>query len=82
MSFILPQAGDIVLVDSTSNLDGHDTKLFHIICRSPAGGMPLGNIIVAREDEPTVTAGFELYKSLLPDGAFLAVDQQLGHRLH
>ena len=32
--------------------------------------MPLGNIIVSREDEPTVTASFELYKSLLPDGAF------------
>ena len=41
----LPQAGDIVLVDSTSNLDRHDTKLFHIICPSPAGGMPLGNIM-------------------------------------
>ena len=47
----LPQAGDIVLVDATSNLYEHHTKLFQIVCPSPAGGMPFGNIIVSREDE-------------------------------
>ena len=55
----LPQAGDIILVDATSNLDRQDTKLVHIMCPSPAGGMPLGNIIVSREDEITLKAGFD-----------------------
>ena len=54
----LPQAGDIVLVDATSNLDRQDTKLFHIICPSPAGGLPLGTVITSREDEVTVKAAF------------------------
>ena len=66
----LPQAGDIVLVDATSNLDRHDTKLFHIICPSPAGGLPLGTILTSKEDENTVKAGFDLYKSILPPDAF------------
>ena len=58
----LPQAGDIVLVDATSNLDRHDTKLFHMVCPSPADGLPLGNIL-------TSSAAISLYKSLLPRGA-------------
>ena len=61
----LPQAADIVLVDATTNLDRQDTKLFQIICRSPAGGLPLGTVITSREHEGTVKAGFDLYKSLL-----------------
>ena len=56
----LPQAGDIVLVDATSNLDRHDTKLFHIICPSPAGGLPLGTVISSRENTETIQAAFEL----------------------
>ena len=43
--------------------------------------MPLGNIIVAREDEPAVTAGFELYKSLLPDGEFFGCGPATGPKI-
>ena len=77
----LPQAGDIILVDATSNLDRQDTKLFHILCPSPAGGMPLGNIITSREDENTLKAGFELYKTLLPIGAFFGRGPNLGPKI-
>ena len=77
----LPQAGDIILVDATSNLDRQDTKLFHIVCPSPAGGMPLGNIITSREDEITLKAGFELYKTLLPIGAFFGRGSNLGPKI-
>ena len=67
----LPQVGDMFLVDVTSNLDRQDTKLFHIICPSPAGGFPVGTVITSRQDEVTVKAGcFDLYKSLLPVRAF------------
>ena len=74
----LPQAADIILVDATSNLDRQDTKLVHIVCPSPAGGMPLGNIIVSREDEITLKAGFDLCKSLLPTGAFFGRGPNVG----
>ena len=36
----VPQAGDIVVMDATSNLDRHGTKLFHLICPSAVGGCP------------------------------------------
>ena len=57
----VPQAGDIVLVDATSNLDRHDTKLFHLVCPTPVGGLPLGTLITSREDEVALDAVFELY---------------------
>ena len=66
----MPQAADIVFIDATSNLDRLDCKLFHLICPSAAGGLPLGNVITSRENEATVKAGFELYQSLLPTRAF------------
>ena len=73
----LPEAGDIILVDATSNLDRQDTKLVHIVCPSPAGGIPLGNIIVSREDEITLKAGFDL----LPTGAFFRRGPNVGPKI-
>ena len=43
--------------------------------------MPLGNIIVSREDEVTLKAGFELYKSLLPTGAFFGRGPNVGPKI-
>ena len=40
------------------------------ICPSPAGGLPWRTVNTSREDEVTVKAGFDLYKSLLPARAF------------
>ena len=77
----LPRAGDIILVDATSNLDRQGTKLVHIVCPSAAGGMPLGNIIVSREDEITLKAGFDLYKSLLPTGTFFGRGPNVGPKI-
>ena len=59
-----------MLFDATSNLDRSDTKLFHIITPSPIGGLPLGSLIITREDESTITEGLELFKELLSDESF------------
>ena len=47
---MVPQAGELVLIDATSNLDRSDTKLIHVVCPSPIGSLPLADIIVTRED--------------------------------
>ena len=66
----VPQAGDIIMVDATSNLDRNDSKLIHVVCPSPIGALPLADIIVTREDFKTLQFAFELLKSVLPDNAF------------
>ena len=57
-------------MDATSNLDRHDTKLFHLICPSAVGGLPLGNILTSKEDEETIAAALTLFKSIVPKDAF------------
>ena len=77
----VPQAGDIVLVDATSNLDRHDTKLFHLICPTPVGGLPLGTLIVSREDEDTLDSALALYESILPEKAFFGRGIKVGPKI-
>ena len=42
-------------MDATSNLERNDTKVFHLMCPSPLGGLPLGTLITTRADENTIT---------------------------
>ena len=77
----VPQAGDIVLMDATSNLDRHDTKLFHLVCPTPAGGLPLGNILTSKGDAETINAGIKLLISILPEGAFFGRGPTTGPKI-
>ena len=67
---LLPQAGDIVFVDGTGSLDGLDTQMFKLMTCSPAGGLPLGFLLLGSKDEETLTEGFSELKLLLPNNAF------------
>ena len=67
---ILQQAGDIVAVDATSSLDLQDTKLVRFVTCSPAGGIPLGYILVSHENEKTLETAFQDFKSILPEHAW------------
>ena len=52
------------------NLDRTDMKFFQVLTMTPMGGVPLGGLIVSREDKPTVLAGFKLLQSIFPEYAF------------
>ena len=77
----LPQAGDIMLVDATSNLDRHDTKLFHLVSPTPVGGLPLGTLITTKEDEATIDAAMAEYKKILPKKAFFGRGANVGPKI-
>ena len=74
----VPQSGDIVLVDATSNLDRNDSKLFHLVCPSAIGALPLAEIITTREDGATILFALDLLKSVLPAGAFYGRGRDVG----
>ena len=67
---MIPQSGDMMIVDATSNLDRSDTKLFHLMCPSAIGGLPLGTLMVTKEDESTIRVALETLKENLPEDAF------------
>ena len=64
------QAGDICGVDSTGNVDRIDSRVFHFVCPSPAGSLPLATLITSSESEDVLTEGFQLIKDLLPSYAW------------
>ena len=77
----IPQSGELVLMDATSNIDRNDTKLFHLICPSVIGGLPLASILSTREDAETIVFGLKLLKAVLPCGAFFGRGKEVGPQL-
>ena len=77
----VPQCGELVFIDATSNLDRCDTKLFHLVCPSPIGGLPVAELVTTREDMNTITFGLELLKTILPAGAFYGRGSDIGPQL-
>ena len=51
---VIPQSAELILMDATSNLDRNDTKLFHLICPSVIGGLPVAELLTTREDTDTI----------------------------
>ena len=66
----IPQSAELVFIDATSNIDRNDTKLFHLVCPSMIGGLPLADILCTREDTDTVAYALEMLKTVLPSQAF------------
>ena len=42
------------MIDATSNVDRSDTKIFHLMCTSSAGGLPFATLVTTREDAKTI----------------------------
>ena len=78
---MVPQSGDMLIMDATSNIDRSDTKLFHLMCPSAIGGLPLGTLVVTREDEKTIFQALKLYQENLPENAFHGRGPKLGPAL-
>lgn len=66
----IPQCGELVFVDSTSNAEEHNLKVFMMCTQSVAGALPCGILITSDEKESTLKLGFLLLKSSLPENAF------------
>ena len=67
---VLKESGSIVFCDATSNIDRQDSKFFQMLTVGPSGGLPLGFVLISRETVEMLTAGFELFKSILPKHAW------------
>ena len=74
----IPAGGDLLIIDATANIDLMDSKLFHLMCPTPIGGLPLGTLILTRADETTIREALNLYKSLLTEKSFFGRGPDLG----
>ena len=66
------QCGELILVDSTSNNEEHNLKVFLLCAQSVAGALPCGLVIASDEKEATLESGFERLRNILSTSAFFS----------
>lgn len=65
-----PEAGKLVFLDSSGNIDRHCNRVFLLMTHSNAGGIPLGIGITTSERQQCITAMLELLKTVCPTNGF------------
>lgn len=63
-------SSEIIFVDSSGNMDRHNTRVFLFLCPSCVGALPLGILFLYSESEASITSGISLLKSILPKQSF------------
>ena len=64
------QSGELVFIDSSSNMEEYNLRLFLIVTHSVLGALPLGILLTSDEKTQTLIDGFKLLKDCLPEYAF------------
>ena len=66
----IPQAGEMMYVDSSSSMDRYNLSVFLLSTSHSGGGLPLGAMIVSDESASTVKDGLSQMLTILPKNAF------------
>ena len=66
----IPQAGEIMFVDSSSSLDRYNFSVFILSTSHCGGGLPLGVMIVSNEATSTLQGCLSQLQSIFPKEAF------------
>uniref|UniRef100_A0A7M5V8P8 MULE transposase domain-containing protein n=1 Tax=Clytia hemisphaerica TaxID=252671 RepID=A0A7M5V8P8_9CNID len=66
----VPTAAELVFIDSTSNTEEFNLRVFLLVTHTPIGVLPLGILFTSDETTDTLIQALELYLALLPDLAF------------
>ena len=57
------------------------TQVVKFLTESPAGGLPLGFLVLSNHTEMTLDAGIEALKALMPEGAFYNRGKEVGPKV-
>ena len=66
----MPQSKDLAFIDSSSNMEEYNLRVFLIVTHSACGALPLAIFVTSDEKEQTLKDALKLLKSCLPDYAF------------
>lgn len=67
---MLETSKDVNVIDSSGNMDRHNSRIFLVMCESPVGALPLGIFITYSESEENITQGLKLLVTLFPESSF------------
>jgi hypothetical protein len=77
----IPQSGELLFVDATSNTEEHNLKVFLFCTHNVAGALPCGVLITSDEKESTLKHGFQMLKNCFPEDAFYGRGRDSGPKL-
>lgn len=63
-------SGEIMFIDSSGNMDRHNSRVFLMLCPTVVGGLPVGIIMTYSECEKVITKGLNLFKTILNSDSF------------
>ena len=66
----IPQAGEMMFVDSSSSIDRYNLSIFILSTSHCGGGLPLRVLITSNEAAPTIEGCLSQLQSILPKQAF------------
>ncbi|XP_038067768.1 uncharacterized protein LOC119737460 [Patiria miniata] len=66
----VPEGHEVVIVDRCGTGDRDNLKVYLLLTHSGVGGLPVGCLITTSESTSAVKAALEMYKNLIPCGAF------------
>ena len=70
----MPQAKELVFLDSSSNMEEYNLRVFVAVTHNVCGALPLAILVTSDEKEQTLIDALELLKSSLPSVAFYGSD--------
>lgn len=59
-----------MFMDSSSNMEEFNLRVFMLVTSSVVGALPLGIVITSDEQTDTLRSALQMFKDALPDGAF------------
>ncbi len=65
------QSSEIVFCDATASLDRYNIALFILSTCHPAGGLPLGVVMISDEKEESIAKGFQFLMETIPSDSFI-----------
>jgi len=74
------ESGEVLFIDSSSNVDRNERKVFFIYTNSCAGGMLVGSLIITSEATSIIVKGLELWKKMLSSESLGKIGQ-IGPRI-
>lgn len=66
----LRSANEALFIDSSGNMDRHNSRVFLLLVPSAIGALPLGVMMTFSENESTITKGLNLFMELIGDQTY------------
>uniref|UniRef100_A0A7M5XMD0 MULE transposase domain-containing protein n=2 Tax=Clytia hemisphaerica TaxID=252671 RepID=A0A7M5XMD0_9CNID len=74
-------SAELAFLDSSSNMEEFNLRVFLMVCHNPIGALPLGIIITSDETTDTLVRALDMFISILPKSSFFGRGNDAGPKI-